>query len=261
MAQLLTESELDFYPSSDGEPLAETPIHVEAIVLLHQALQDFFKDRPEVFIASDIFWYWEEGNPKARISPDVMVVPGVSKRELYERRSYFSWIEGVVPAAVFEMASRRTWKKDVGSKFETYEKLGVKEYFIFDPEFRYLEAPLLGYRLQGKKYRPISGGTLESLLGFHLEVDHWTIRLIDSRTKEPILSRSEAIEKANANAREERRVAAVERKRAEAETGRAEAEKRRAELEKLLHESEKQRADLLAAEVERLKKELGRSGS
>src|SRR5205809_5671428 len=116
MPQLMTERDLDFYPSGDGEPMAETPIHVAAIMLLHQALEDFFKDRSDVFIASDIFWYFKEGDRSktARISPDVMVVPGVEQRKVYERRSFFSWIEGAIPAAVFEMASRRTWKKDVG---------------------------------------------------------------------------------------------------------------------------------------------------
>lgn len=149
MAQLLTESELDFYPSSDGESMAETPIHVQAIHLLHEALEDFFRHRPDVFIASDIFWYWKKGNRKTRISPDVMVVPNVAQRQIYERRSFFSWIENAQPAVVFEMASPGTWKKDLGSKYATYEKLGVEEYFIFDPEFLYLDEPLLGFRLRG----------------------------------------------------------------------------------------------------------------
>ena len=50
------------YPSGDGEPMAETHIHVQAIVHLNQAMEDFFRDREDVFIASDIFWYWMEGN-------------------------------------------------------------------------------------------------------------------------------------------------------------------------------------------------------
>ncbi len=234
MSQLMTEDELDFYPSSDGEPMAETPIHVQAIILLHQALEDFFKNQPEVFIASDIFWYWKEGSKKARISPDVMVVTGVEKREIYERRSFFSWIENKTPAAVFEMASRRTWKKDIGPKLDTYERLGVKEYFIFDPEFLYLEAPLVGYRLQGKRYRKIPAKNgYDSILGFRLVVEQWMIRLIDSKTNEPIPTRAEAVAKAQAQS----------------------------ERMQLIASAEMRRADLLAAEVERLKEQLGRSGS
>jgi Uma2 family endonuclease len=241
-----TTNELDSYPSSDGEPMAETPIHVEAIMLLHQALQDFFRDRPEVFVASDIFWYWKKGSRTARISPDVMVVPGVQRREIYERRSFFSWVEGAKPAAVFEMASRRTWKADLGKKYKTYEKLGVNEYFIFDPEFRYLEAPLLGFRLRGKTYRPIPAKNMECHLGFRLRSEGWMIRLIDRKTNEPVPTRAEAVEKA--------------RHEAERVQGVAESEKLRAEIQQLRAETEKQRADALAAEVERLKRQLGGSG-
>ena len=235
MPELLTELDLDFYPSGDGEPMAETPIHVEAIMLLHQALEDFFEDRPDVFVASDIFWYFKEGSrgKTARISPDVMVVPDVTQREIYERRSFFSWVEERIPVVVFEMASRKTWRNDLGKKKDIYEKLGVKEYFLFDPEFRYLEAPLIGFRLRGKKYRQIPlRDKLESDLGFRLEAERWMIRLIDSTTNEPIPTRAAAVIKAEAHSERMQLIASVEMRR----------------------------ADLLAAEVERLKKQLGRSG-
>lgn len=232
MSRVISDPDLDFYPSGDGQPMAETPIHVEAIMLLHQALQDFFRDRPDVFVASDIFWYWKKGSKTARISPDVMVVPGVERREVYERRSFFSWVEGAKPAAVFEMASRRTWKADLGKKYQTYEKQGVNEYFIFDPEFRYLEAPLLGFRLRGKNYRTIPAKNMESKLGFRLRVEGWMIRLIDARTDDPIPTRKEAVEK----------------------------ERHEAERMRLIASAEMRRADLLAAEVERLKRQLGGKG-
>jgi len=42
------------YPSGDGKPMAETWLHIRAIMWLHQALEDFFRDRPDAFIASDL---------------------------------------------------------------------------------------------------------------------------------------------------------------------------------------------------------------
>ena len=66
-----------YYPSSDGKPMAETGIHVTAILMLYQALEDFFRGRDDVYLAANMFWYWEKGNPKARRAPDVMVVTGV----------------------------------------------------------------------------------------------------------------------------------------------------------------------------------------
>jgi Uma2 family endonuclease len=101
------------YPRGDGKPIAETWLHIRAIMLLHQALEDFFQSRPDVFIASDLFWYWEEGNAAACLAPDVMVVTGVAPRSPRERRSLLSWEEGgAVPAVVFEMASQNTWREE-----------------------------------------------------------------------------------------------------------------------------------------------------
>ena len=227
------------YPSSDGQPMAETWLHVRAIMWLHQALEDFFHCRSDVFIASDIFWYWEEGNRSTCISPDVMAVPGVPPRDPRERRSFFSWEEGgAVPAVVFEMASRSTVDEDLGPKFWRYEELGVREYFLFDPEGVHLVPVLQGFRLNRTAYRRLlaTDEVIESELGFKLRAEDSMLRLIDGRTGEPIPTRAERVD--------------TEQRRADAEQRRADAEKSRAD-------AEKSRADTLAAEVERLKKMLG----
>src|SRR5262249_45964203 len=143
------------------EPMAETGIHVVAIMLLHQALLDASEE--SWFVASDMFWYYEEGNPKARIAPDVMAVPHVGRDD---RRSFFSWIEGQIPAVVFEMASEGAWKDDLEGKKGKYLSLGVPEYFLFDPTEEYLESPLVGFRLVNGRYERIpvedDDGTLMS---------------------------------------------------------------------------------------------------
>jgi Uma2 family endonuclease len=207
------------YPSGDARPIAETWLHVRAIMWLHQALEDFFQNRPDVFIASDISWYWQEGNPSACVSPDVMVVPGVCPRDPRERRNFFSWAEGgAVPAVVFEVASQNTWREDLDEKFDRYEQLGVREYFLFDPEGLYLLPPLQGHRLSGAAYRRLRTNEMQSELGFGLRAEGSTLRLFDGRTGRPIPTRAEAVE----------------------------AERDRADTEKL-------RADALESEVDRLK--------
>ena len=104
-----------YYPSSDGKPMAETGIHVAALLMLYQLLLEFFKDRADVLITANQFWYWEKGNPKARRAPDVMVVPGVSREP--PRRSYRMWLEGnTQPAAIFEMSSKKTVRNDIGPR-------------------------------------------------------------------------------------------------------------------------------------------------
>jgi len=221
------------YPSGDGKPMAETWLHIRAIMWLHQALEDFFRDRPDAFIASDLFWYWEERNPSACMAPDVMVVLGVVPRDPRERRSFYSWEEGgAIPSVVFEMASQNTWREDVGEKYHRYESLGVREYFLFDPEGLYLVPALQGYRLNGTAYRRLRQNELESELGFSLRVEYTMLRLIDTRTQQPVLTRAEAIEVAQ----------------------------RRADSLQSEARSERQRADLLQSEVERLKALLQKYG-
>src|SRR5262245_14353653 len=95
------------YPSSDGKPWGESTTHVKTIMLLYQALEDFTRPAGNVFLAADLFWYFEEGNPSAVMAPDVMVIKGIALRE---RRSYLAWKEGnIVPSVVFEVASEHTW--------------------------------------------------------------------------------------------------------------------------------------------------------
>lgn len=191
----LTAQEID-YPSEDGEPMAETPIHAEAMVLLHQALQDFFANRPDVFVAMNAFWYWEEGQKELCVAPDVMVVPGVEPRE---RRSFRSWEDnGAVPAVVFEVASSGTVDDDEEDKFFLYEELGVREYFLFDPEGLYLSTPLKGYR-RGEVFgrlRPVDG-MIESRLGFKLRAEGRMLRVYDAGTNLPIPTRSERADAAH----------------------------------------------------------------
>jgi Uma2 family endonuclease len=222
------------YPSSDGEPMAETGIHVQTILLLLQAVEDLLAGRTDFYAAADMYWYYEEGNPRARCAPDVMVIFGVPHRP--HRRSFMSWRESAIPAVVFEMASENTWRDDVGRKRDLYERLGVPEYFIFDPTREYLDAPLLGFRLSRKRYRPVASaedGSMESRqLGALLTPEGIMLRLTNAKTGAKVPTQSELVE-------EERRRAAEERRAAKAKI----AEERRKVSEQ-------------AAEIARLKAEL-----
>jgi len=208
------------YPSEDGERMAETQLHVDAMILLTQALEDFYRGRDDVGICTDQFWYWEEGNPDLKTAPDVMVSLGTpAERGRRERSSYRQWEEnGVCPAVVFEMASMSTWRNDLGEKYELFERLGVREYFIFDPEAKYVVPALQGYRLQGSAYRRMVAAEeeLTSELGFRVRSEGLTLRLIDGRTNQPIPTREEAVQSAESRADAERQRTEAERKRADA---------------------------------------------
>jgi hypothetical protein len=103
------------------------------------------------------------------------------------------------PARWFEIASRRTWRVDLLVKRPLYARLGIKEYFLFDPEARYLQPALQGFRCRGGKslaMRAAADGSLVSKeLGLRLVPTGGMLRLIDVKTGSPILTRSEQIEK------------------------------------------------------------------
>ena len=100
------------YPESDGKPMAETDIHADLLIYLREALKDYFRDDPNVYVAGNLFVYYEEGNPEAVVAPDVFVVKGVPKRR---RRIYQVWVEGKAPDVVFELTSESTRWEDVDS--------------------------------------------------------------------------------------------------------------------------------------------------
>src|SRR6266481_1243024 len=120
------------YPDSDGEPLGETQFHIIAIIHIFEALRQFFRGRGDVCVLADSFMYYEQANAIKNKAPDVMVAFGVSGNHL--RRSFRISEEGVVPSVIFEITSKKTHDEDEHAKKDTYAWLGVKEYFLFDPE-------------------------------------------------------------------------------------------------------------------------------
>jgi Uma2 family endonuclease len=170
------------YPESDGKPMAETDIHAQTMIDLRTALDNFFRNQPDIYVSGNLLIYYVEGDPKKRVAPDVFVVRGVEKRR---RRIYKLWEEGVAPQVVIELTSRQTWREDLQEKWRLYEQLGVEEYFIFDPEYDYLDEPLVGYRLKDGKYKALAARDRRlrsKVLGLELVDTGETLRLFDPRS-------------------------------------------------------------------------------
>src|SRR5438046_7767756 len=91
------------YPDGDGKPMAETGIHVLVMVTLITTLRHYYRHRRDVYVIGNIFFYYEEGNPAARRSPDVMVIKGVDSEP--ERGSFRTWEERAMPCVVIEVTS------------------------------------------------------------------------------------------------------------------------------------------------------------
>ena len=133
------------YPESDGKPMSETPIHWHATVDFAQPLMARYADRPDAYVGSDMLTYWEEGNPRTAVSPDVFVAFGPSREP--QRRTWLVWEEGKAADFVLEVTSASTRGRDEGFKADLYARLGVTEYWQFDPTGDYLLPTLKGRRL------------------------------------------------------------------------------------------------------------------
>jgi Uma2 family endonuclease len=141
------------YPESDGQPMTESDATRDYLLYCVGVLENYFRSRTDVYVSGNLFIYYQEGNTKKTISPDVFVVFGVSQRK---RRSYKTWQEGnQVPQFVLEVTSRSTRKQDEVAKPELYASLGITEYFQYDPTGDYLNPQLKGQRLVDGVYQPL----------------------------------------------------------------------------------------------------------
>lgn len=183
------------YPESDGKPMAETDTHANLLMNLRLSLDNYFRDDSNVYVSGNLLVYYVEGNPAKCVAPDVFVVRGVPKGQ---RRIYKLWEEGVVPQIVIELTSRKTWKEDLQIKWRLYEELGVQEYFIFDPEYDYLDDPLVGYKLENGKYAELEikdGRVKSEVLGLELVNTGETLRLFDPNFNQFLHTPQEAQER------------------------------------------------------------------
>lgn len=192
---LQQDDDEDFYPSSDGRPMAESDLHMKEMFYLIQALRVRYQDMPDVYVAGNLLLYYVRGDRKACLAPDVFLVKGVSKRD---RLSYLLWKEGQAPCFVIEVTSRSTRNEDIELKRDRYEQMEVEEYFLHDPLGEYLSPSLQGYRLQDGRYRRISpepdGSLVSWTTGLRLRREGKHLRLIELASGQPLLSFEEVWE-------------------------------------------------------------------
>ncbi len=146
MAGIPTKAAEDLdYPTSDGKPMAETDWHRDLMMALIQTLSAYYADDPMVYVSGNLLVFYEPGNRRRHLSPDVFVVRGVEKRQ---RPNYLIWEERKGPEVVIELTSSSTREEDIEGKYELYQDtLCVPEYFLFDPLGDYMRPQLQGYRL------------------------------------------------------------------------------------------------------------------
>ena len=191
-----------FYPTSDGQPMAETGIHRRCMVDVADTLELWFRKQGcgDVYVGSNNFLYYERGNPRAVVAPDVYVVVGAPAGL---RDTYMLWNEPKGPDFVLEVTSASTRRDDERRKRDVYAELGVSEYFLYDPRAEYLAPPLQGWRLHEGVYRAVPAvpvltnrgvSVASEVLGLELRDQRETrrVRLRDPETREFLLTHEES---------------------------------------------------------------------
>ncbi|MGH1393807.1 MAG: Uma2 family endonuclease [Trichormus sp.] len=164
------------YPESDGQPMADNTKQFRWIVTIKENLEILFTNQPDVFIAGDLFWYPVAGNPNIKQAPDTLVVFGRPKGD---RGSYKQWEEGdIPPQVVFEILSPGNKTKEMAKKLLFYQRYGVEEYYIYDPD----ENDLTGFVRSEDWFQEINDfqGWVSPRLGIRFELTPETLEIYRS---------------------------------------------------------------------------------
>lgn len=184
-----------YYPEEREDDMGETSIHINLIADLLKTLKLFFKNREDVFLSANMNLYFEPGNSRRWYAPDLLVAFGVPN---VERSSYLLWREKVFPQVLIEIASEKTWRNDVDEKLRMYEEFGAEEYYVLNPEFAYLPAPLMAFRRQNEnlvEVEVIDGRIFSPRLNLEIVRTDNTFRLFNLQTNEFLLTLEESEEK------------------------------------------------------------------
>ena len=224
------------YPSSDGQPMAESTIQYKLIVKIKEGCESLFKDDPNVFVAADLLWYPVEGRIDISQAPDTMVVFGRPKGD---RSSYIQYREdNIGPQVVFEIRSHNDSNTKMNKKLSFYQRHGVEEYYLYDPQRNELEG---WQRIEGdlEVIEPMEGW-ISPRLGVRFELGEDGLEIYRPNG-EKFLSYAEL---------EEERL--LDRQRLQQESQRAEQEFQRAEQANQRAEQADQIAQRLAAKLREL---------
>ena len=223
MVQQLSKTDV-VYPDSDGQPMSDNTKQFRWIVTIKENLEIIFKDDPNVFVAGDLLWYSVEGNNQIRQAPDAMVALGRPKGD---RGSYKQWEEdGIAPQVVFEILSPGNRGGELARKFQFYQRYGVQEYYVYDPD----DIELIGWQRVDYYLEPIES------------INDWTSPLLKVR----FLLGEDTLKLYQPNGNLFLTSVELQERLTESEQKLTESEQRRAESEQKLNESEAKNARLAA---------------
>lgn len=141
-------SSLDFDPDELKErDMLQDPVLQEIGHVLSSHLSSAGSRGANLFSNGTNICY-DPNNLNVRVQPDYYIAFGVDEVSIRRRRLYLPWEVGKPPDFALEMASDTTYRNDLLRKPDIYARIGIAEYWRFDPT---------GGELYGE---PLWGGTL-----------------------------------------------------------------------------------------------------
>ena len=189
--QMISDDDEIYYPDTDESIMPEGILHFLLRVHLTSTLLAFFANRQDVKVFGNVMLYYEQNFPQKFISPDLMVCFGLEKSPT---SVYKLWETKVVPAVVIELASETTWFKDVSNKLAIYQKLGVKEYYIYEVDSAHFPESLVAYRLENDvlmEVEVVNKRILSESLGLEFVDTGETLRFFNPDTDEFLMTTEE----------------------------------------------------------------------
>ena len=166
----------DRFISNDPPPLPDAMHQEPHFTDVMSTLRRHLRGRPNTLISGDSHLYYDRDNLNNRYEPDCYIAFDVNVDTIWPRNGYMTWIAGKPPDFALEIASKTTGQRDMVVKRRDYARIGIREYWRFDPtggEFH--DAPLGGDRLVDGGYVPIETTTEPdgSIWGYSAVLDLW----------------------------------------------------------------------------------------
>ena len=150
--KVLPEGYLCPDPEHRVDSLYQNPAISESEVIL----RDHFSTQSDVFVDGGGFVFYDTSDLNRRVKPDLYIAFGVDSEAIYGRNGFVIEEVGKPPDFVLEVGSPSTHRVDTETKPGLYARIGVGEYWRFDP----LGGENYGYALAGDllvegTYQPI----------------------------------------------------------------------------------------------------------
>ena len=147
-----------------GDVVTQSDTHFDLMIVLAELLRRHYASRDDVFVAGDLKMLWGiPGIPEP--SPDIAVIFGVRKKHDSRRRSFRCKREGTRPSLIIELVSSidsGTRNNDYEKKVGIYQRVGIPEYFIFDPPSEVTDGAPLADRIPAGCGRTVPGSQSRS---------------------------------------------------------------------------------------------------